>query len=111
MLSTFDRVLRLAGIVALAVVAGVFFFGTLRDRGQEAETREIACAVATWSGETVDYFDGLRGRLDKRIGTPEETSTDRAALVEVETLLGSASTLAAVVGRSCGPIIPRGAAR
>ncbi|WP_217923768.1 hypothetical protein [Miltoncostaea oceani] len=111
MLTTFDRLLRVAGVVALALVAGVFLFGTLRDRGQEQTTRDVACAVATWNGEIVDYFDGARARFEQRIGTPEEVSTDQESYRQLTVLLDASTTLARDIGRSCGPIIPRGDAR
>lgn len=97
---------NLTGVAALAAIFLVVLFGTTKDPGQDARVARVACSSADWNGKTLAYFDGAARRLDSRIGTNEETSTDRAARAQIQILLDAGTQYARDLGRDCGDPIP-----
>lgn len=96
--------IRILTIVMLAVIVGVVLFGTLKDRGQDDDTRQVACAVARFDAELLGYFGDARDRLIAREGTPDELSTDRSARASLDLLFGAFTALRDDLGGTCGPI-------
>jgi hypothetical protein len=105
------RVDYVALFVALAVaLVGYMLVSNERDNRLAAlaaatdSTRVVACGSAQFGGALVDYFDGSLTRLDQRIGSKDELSTDKAARKQLVVFLDASKVLTDSSTRVCGPL-------
>lgn len=97
---------RLTGAVAVIAIVIIAAFGTFRDAAQDDDTRVLACGNARFGGDLVRYFQGSLARLEARIGTSEELSTDKNARDQLQLFLNASRALSDASSSVCGPVVP-----